>query len=226
MSVLTMNNVSFSYLKTKKQVLTDVDAEFESGKIYAIVGESGSGKTTLLSLVAGLTDCKAGEILYKGTNIKKINKNHYRSNEIGVIFQSYNLIITDTAVENIMLSLNLSGSKESDKKALSCALLEKVGVDRETAGRRILKLSGGEQQRVAIARSLSYNPNLIIADEPTGNLDSKNESGIMDIFKSLAHEDGKCVIIVTHSKSVTEYADVVYGITGGQLSEIKQNEEA
>lgn len=217
MNTLTMNNVSFSYRGTTKKVLTDVTAEFESGAIYAIVGESGAGKTTLLSLIAGLTDVNDGEIRYGGKNIKSINRNRYRSNEVGVIFQSYNLLFTDTAVENVMLSLHLSGSKESDKKAAAYVLLEKVGIDRETANRRILKLSGGEQQRVAIARSLSCNPNLVIADEPTGNLDGKNERVIMNILQGLAHEDGKCVIIVTHSKSVTEYADVVLEIENGIL---------
>jgi len=216
-----MNNVSFSYPGATRKVLSDVNAEFESGKIYTIVGESGTGKTTLLSLIAGLTDVSAGEIQYKETNIKRINKNRYRSNEIGVIFQSYNLLITDTAVENVMLSIHLSGNKVSNKKAVAYRLLEKVGINHETADRRILKLSGGEQQRVAIARSLSCNPNLIIADEPTGSLDSKNESTIMGILQGLAHEDGKCVIIVTHSKSVTEYSDEVFEITGGILKSKK-----
>jgi putative ABC transport system ATP-binding protein len=221
MNTLSMNNVSFSYPGATRKVLSDVNAEFESGKIYTIVGESGTGKTTLLSLIAGLTDVSAGEIQYKETNIKRINKNRYRSNEIGVIFQSYNLLITDTAVENVMLSIHLSGNKVSNKKAVAYRLLEKVGINHETADRRILKLSGGEQQRVAIARSLSCNPNLIIADEPTGNLDSKNESIIMGILQGLAHEDGKCVIIVTHSKSVTEYSDEVFEITGGILKSKK-----
>jgi putative ABC transport system ATP-binding protein len=221
MNTLSMNNVSFSYPGATRKVLSDVNAEFESGKIYTIVGESGTGKTTLLSLIAGLTDVSAGEIQYKETNIKRINKNRYRSNEIGVIFQSYNLLITDTAVGNVMLSIHLSGNKVSNKKAVAYRLLEKVGINHETADRRILKLSGGEQQRVAIARSLSCNPNLIIADEPTGNLDSKNESIIMGILQGLAHEDGKCVIIVTHSKSMTEYSDVVFEITGGILKSKK-----
>lgn len=217
MMILSMKNVSFSYSGGAKKVLTGIDAHFEEGKIYAIVGESGAGKTTLLSLIAGLTNSDSGEILYKGSNLRHIDKDHYRSSEVGMIFQSYNLLFTDTAEENVTLSLNLSGSQTKDKKRFAYELLSKVGIDKETADRRILKLSGGEQQRVAIARSLSYNPNLIIADEPTGNLDEKNESGIMDILLGLAHEDGKCVIIVTHSKSVSDYADVVLKIKNGML---------
>ncbi len=218
MAVLSMKDVSFSYKGNEKRVLNQISADFEDGKVYAIVGESGSGKTTLLSLIAGLTSSSSGVIAYKGKDIKNINKDHYRSNKIGVIFQSYNLLLSDTAAENVMLSIHLSGNKEKDKGRLAYGLLEKVGIDKEKAERKVLKLSGGEQQRVAIARSLSYNPNLIIADEPTGNLDEKNEKGIMDILQNLAHIEGKCVIIVTHSASVTEYADVVMEFRNGSLS--------
>ncbi len=219
MTVLSMKDVSFSYKGNEKKVLNHISADFENGKVYAIVGESGSGKTTLLSLIAGLTSCSSGVITYKDKDINNINKDHYRSNKIGVIFQSYNLLLSDTAVENVMLSIDLSGNKEKDKNRLAYELLAKVGIDKEKAERKVLKLSGGEQQRVAIARSLSYNPNLIIADEPTGNLDEKNEKGIMEILQNLAHMEGKCVILVTHSSSVTEYADVVMEIRNGSLSQ-------
>jgi putative ABC transport system ATP-binding protein len=218
MNVLSMNDVSFSYFGSSKKVLNGMNAEFGTGKIYVIVGESGAGKTTLLSLLAGLTDCNHGEIIYKGADLKTINKDNYRANEVGVIFQSYNLILSDTAVENVMLSLYLCGNKEKDKHRLAYSLLERVGIDRETANRRILKLSGGEQQRVCIARALSRRPDILIADEPTGNLDERNEDEILRIFTHLAHEDSRCVIIVTHSKSVIEYADVVLEIEGGTLT--------
>jgi putative ABC transport system ATP-binding protein len=139
-----------------------------------------------------------------------------------VIFQGYNLITNSTAVENIELSMNNSGSKDKVKTAYALALLERVGIDRETAGRKVLKLSGGEQQRVGIARALSNNPDILIADEPTGNLDNSTEQDILNIFTSLAHEDGKCVIIVTHSKKVSDIADKVYGMNGGVLSALRQ----
>jgi len=224
MSVLTLNNVTYKYEGTKKNVLKGVSAEFEAGKVYTIVGKSGSGKSTLLSLIAGLDISTSGEILHGETDLKKLDRDEYRAKGIGVIFQSYNLITNSTAVENIVLSMNISGTKDSNKKASAYVLLEKVGIDRETADRKILKLSGGEQQRVGIARALAHNPDILIADEPTGNLDTSTEDEILKIFTALAHEDGKCVIIVTHSKKVTSIADVVFGIKDGQMSEVRNNQ--
>jgi len=220
-SVLTLNNVTYKYEGTKKNVLKGVSAEFEAGKVYTIVGKSGSGKSTLLSLIAGLDISTGGEILHGDTNLKKLDRDEYRAKGIGVIFQAFNLITNATAIENIILSMNISGTKESDKKVFTYALLEKVGIDRETADRKILKLSGGEQQRVGIARALAHNPDILIADEPTGNLDTSTEEEILKIFTTLAHEDGKCVIIVTHSKKVTSIADVVYGIKDGQMTAVQ-----
>lgn len=135
-----------------------VTADFEIGRVYTIVGKSGFGKSTLLSLIAGLDVCPSGEIMFGGNSLKAIDRDDYRAKSIGVIFQSFNLITNATAIENIVLSMNISGSGKKDKKAFAYALLDKVGIDRETADRRILKLSGGEQQRVGIARVLSHNP--------------------------------------------------------------------
>ena len=223
MSVLTLNNVTYRYEGIKKNVLKGVSAEFEAGKVYTIVGKSGSGKSTLLSLVAGLDVCGDGEILHNETDLKKLDRDKYRAKGIGVIFQAFNLIANATAAQNIILSMNISGTKELNKKAFTYALLEKVGIDHETADRKILKLSGGEQQRVGIARALAHNPDILIADEPTGNLDASTEEEILKIFTASAHAEGKCVIIVTHSKKVTSIADVVYGIKDGQMSEVRSN---
>ncbi len=225
MSVLALKNVSYQYEGTKKSVLKNVNVAFESGKVYTIVGKSGTGKSTLLSILAGLDVCADGEILYGGASLKTLDRDNYRARSIGVIFQSFNLITNATAVENIVLSMNISGSNEKDKKAFTYALLDKVGIDRETANRKILKLSGGEQQRVGIARALSHNPDVIIADEPTGNLDSDTEAEVLKILTTLAREDGKCVIIVTHSKRVTSIADEVWGITDGKLLFLKQGKK-
>jgi len=222
-SVLTLNNVTYHYEGSKKNVLQNIDARFERGKIYTIVGKSGAGKSTLLSLISGLDITTGGEILCGGTDIRKLNRDDYRAKSIGVIFQSYNLLLNVSAVQNIVLSMSISRSPEKDKKAFAYALLEKMGIDRETADRKILKLSGGEQQRVAIARALAHNPAILIADEPTGNLDRETEGDILDIFKKLAREENRCVIIVTHSRKVTSIADVVYGIQYGQMSEIRKN---
>ena len=222
MSVLTLKNVTYAYDGTKKNVLKNVNAVFDKSKVYAIIGKSGSGKSTLLSLVAGLDVCKDGDIIYNESSLKSIDRDIYRAKNIGVIFQSFNLITNATAVENIVLSMNISGSMEKNKKAFAYDLLLNVGIDKETADRKVLKLSGGEQQRVGIARALSHNPDIIIADEPTGNLDNETEDSILKIMTSLAYNDGKCVIIVTHSKRVSSVADEIWNMKNGVLTSVKQ----
>lgn len=221
MGVLALKNVTYKYEGAKKAILKGLNTEFEAGKVYTIVGRSGAGKTTLLYLIAGLDVCTGGDIFHDGMNLKQLDRDSYRAKSIGVVFQSFNLLTNATAVENIVLSMNISGYKKADKKANAYTLLEKVGIDRETAGRKILRLSGGEQQRVAIARALSHNPDVIIADEPTGNLDPDTAAEILKIFSSLAHVDGKCVVIVTHSRQVTAIADKVWGINDGVLISVK-----
>ena len=221
MSLMKIEDLTYRYDGAKKNVLNKINAEFTKGKVYVIVGKSGSGKTTLLSLLSGLDICTDGNILYNEKNLKEINRDDYRAKSIGVIFQSYNLLLNATAADNIALSMNISGSGEKNKKDYAYALLDKMGVDRETADRKILKLSGGEQQRVGIARALSHEPDIIIADEPTGNLDTETESQILDILTDLAHNQDKCVIIVTHSKKVSAYADEIYGISDGKLVPVK-----
>jgi len=217
MSVLELKNVMYKYEGTKRNVLKGIDADFEAGKVYTIVGRSGSGKSTLLSLIAGLDVCSDGEITHGGRSLKELDRDEYRAKGIGVVFQSYNLITNASAVENIILSMNISGNPEPDKKAFAYTILGKIGIDRETADRKILKLSGGEQQRVGIARALANDPDIIIADEPTGNLDESTEAEILEILTGLAHNDGKCVIIVTHSKEVTAIADEILGIREGKV---------
>ena len=210
MSVLSLQNISFSYGKTP--VLKDISYEFEKGKMYCIIGKSGAGKTTLLSLLSGLAAPNAGEIIYDGKNVAKIDKYTFRSRYIGVVFQSFNLITKYTALENVVLSMDVSGAKIKNKKQKARELLESVGLDEDEANRRVLKLSGGQQQRVAIARALSYNPDIILADEPTGNLDKDTQRDIMDIFRNLANQ-GKCVILVSHSPDVASMCDERYELT-------------
>ncbi len=211
MSILELKNISYTYDK-KKYVLKDVNYSFEKGKIYAIVGKSGAGKTTLLSILSSLAAPSKGQILLEGKDVSDIDKYRFRSTEVGVIFQNFNLLTHLTARENVILSMDISAKKISDKKKLAAELLRKVEIDDEDIDRRVLQLSGGQQQRVAIARALSYNPNIILADEPTGNLDGETQAEIMNIFRGLADE-GKCVIIVTHSPDVAREADVVYELT-------------
>ena len=207
MSLLSLQNISFSYGKTP--VLSDISYEFEKGRMYCIIGKSGAGKTTLLSLLSGLATPTAGDIIYNGKSISRIDKYTFRSKYIGVVFQSFNLITKYTALENVILSMDVSGARIKDKKQKALELLESVGLDEDEANRRVLKLSGGQQQRVAIARALSYNPDIILADEPTGNLDRETQKEIMDIFRELA-DQGKCVILVSHSPDVAEMCDERY----------------
>ncbi|MCR5227243.1 MAG: ABC transporter ATP-binding protein [Eubacterium sp.] len=228
MSVLELDKISYTYDK-KTYVLKDFSCKFEAGKVYAIVGKSGAGKTTLLSLLAGLDKLSDGKILFEGKDITKVDKYTYRSNDVGVVFQSYNLLPKFTARENVELSIDLSKKKVKNKKELALDLLKKVGLSEEEANRRVLKISGGQQQRVAIARAIAYEPKVVLADEPTGNLDPENQDAIMEIFKSLAHNDNKCVIIVTHSQDVAAQADEVYELkpnkTGAKSKKKKQVEE-
>lgn len=217
MTCLELKDVSYRYDGSNEKVLKNINAAFESGKVYTIIGESGAGKSTLLALISGLDTCKNGDVFYNGKNLRELDRDEYRSKNIGVVFQSYNLLLNSTAVYNITLSMKISGINEKDKKSYAYTLLEKVGIDRETADRKVLKLSGGEQQRVGIARALSHNPDVIIADEPTGNLDEKTENAVLEIFSRLAHEDNKCVIIVTHSENVTSVADEIITIKKGVI---------
>ena len=212
--ILSIQNASYQYsdATSDEYAIKNISYDFEKGKIYAIRGRSGSGKTTLLSLISGLERCTEGTILFNGKDLKDINLDTYRNSGIGIVFQSYNLLPYMTASENIILSMDASGGKIDNKKQKAIELMESVGLKSDYADRRILRLSGGEQQRVAIARSLSYNPKMIVADEPTGNLDKQTESEILDIFKNLAHEEGKCVIIVTHSPNVCEIVDEIYDL--------------
>lgn len=208
--VLELKNVSFRYSKDSRRVLNDLSYSFEEGKLYAIVGRSGAGKTTLLSLLSGLAVPETGEVLMRGENIANLDRYHYRSHDIGVIFQSFNLLPKYTALENVLLSMDIAKAHYDDKKEYAVELLKKVALDEDEANRRILKLSGGQQQRVAIARALSYDPKIILADEPTGNLDQETQKEIMDIFLDLAHKENRCVIIVTHSPQAAKAADALY----------------
>ncbi len=209
MSIFKLENVEYSYDK-RRYVIKDCNYKFEKGKVYAIVGKSGAGKTTLLSMLSGLTRPTGGHIYYEDKDISAINQYDYRSKYVGVIFQSYNLLPHLTAKENVILSMDISNKKIENKSDRATQLLDDVGLYDEMINRKILKLSGGEQQRVAIARTLAYSPEVILADEPTGNLDGETQDNIMDIFCELAHEQDKCVVIVTHSPEVATRADVCY----------------
>ena len=224
MSILKLKDVSYTF-DGRTKVLDGLNYEFEKGKVYAIVGRSGAGKTTLLSLLSGLTSPTSGSIIFDNKDVKKIDRYKYRSHYVGVIFQQFNLLPHLNAVENVELSMRASGKNIADKRKRAIDLLQKVDLDDVLAKRRILKLSGGEQQRVAIARALSYDPDILLADEPTGNLDLTTQEDVMEIFSRLAHEENKCVIIVTHSPEVAASVDEVYELASLRKSQRRKNEK-
>ena len=208
MPTLELKNVSYAYEKGKA-VLQNVSAELETGKMYAILGPSGSGKTTLLSLLGGLDVPTQGSVLFDGEDIMAKGLEHHRRNHISLIFQSYNLIDYMTPVENVRLTAKLDAAP----------ILERLGLEQDEITRNVLKLSGGQQQRVAIARALASDAPVILADEPTGNLDADTAEEITAILKESAHTFGKCVVVVTHDREVAKQADVVLEIKRGHLKE-------
>ena len=208
MPTLELKNVSYAYEKGKA-VLQNVSGSLETGKMYAILGPSGSGKTTLLSLLGGLDVPTQGSVLFDGEDITEKGLEHHRRSHISLIFQSYNLIDYMTPVENVRLTAKLDAAP----------ILERLGLTKDETQRNVLKLSGGQQQRVAIARALASDAPVILADEPTGNLDADTAEEITAILKESAHVFGKCVVVVTHSGEVAKQADVVLEIKRGHLKE-------
>ena len=211
MSVLSMNKVSYQYKEARQNVLSQIDQEFEAGKFYAIIGKSGSGKSTLLSLLAALDNPTSGKILFEGEDIQEKGDSYHRKHHISLVFQNYNLIDYLTPLENIRL-VNPTATKE---------ILLQLGLEESHVNRNVLKLSGGQQQRVAIARALVSEAPIILADEPTGNLDEHTAGEIIDVLKALAKERQKCVIVVTHSKEVANAADTILELRETKLHKVK-----
>jgi ABC-type antimicrobial peptide transport system, ATPase component len=220
MEILKVCNVSYTYESKfqKVEAVKNVSCVFESGKMYAITGESGSGKSSLLSLLAGLDVPTSGEILYKGKSLQEMDRTKYRKDEISIIYQAFNLFPLLTAVQNVQYPLELNGmsAKEAEKKAKEC--LEMVDLTEEKHMRRPSRMSGGEQQRVAVARALAKGAFAVLADEPTGNLDSKNTDNVTALLKKIAQETETAVIIVTHDRELAEQADTIFSMKDGELT--------
>ena len=210
MNILEIKNVTYSYSNSRNNVLSYVNQGFELGKFYAIIGKSGTGKSTLLSLMAGLDKPDSGQILFKNEDIEKKGYTNHRKNNISLVFQNYNLIDYLSPLENIRLV---------NHKAPETILFD-LGLDKSQTKRNVMKLSGGQQQRVAIARALVSDAPIILADEPTGNLDSSTAGEIIDVLKKLAKERNKCVIVVTHSKEVAKAADITLELSGKKLKKV------
>lgn len=215
--MLSMKNVSYGYRNKNKVdilVLNNVSIDFKAGLFYSVYGASGSGKTTCLSLLGGLESPLKGTISLDGKDIKEIGYNNLRKNYVSYVFQDFHLFNYMSAIENVMLAIDITGKIKNNKLAKEKAveLLASLGLDSQEMNRRVTKLSGGQQQRVAIARALSTDAKYILADEPTGNLDKDNTQNIIDIFKKLVKEQGKCVIAVTHSERLKEQCDICYSL--------------
>ena len=213
MGILEIKNVTYNYSNSSELVLSKVNQKFEIGKFYAIIGKSGAGKSTLLSLLAGLDKPGKGQILFKGNDIEKDGYSNHRKNNISLVFQNYNLIDYLTPLENVRL-VNKNASE---------TILFELGLDKSQINRNVMKLSGGQQQRVAIARALVSEAPIILADEPTGNLDVDTAGEIIEILKKLAKERNKCVIVVTHSKEVANSADIILELRDRKLKKINKN---
>ncbi|OFP44498.1 multidrug ABC transporter ATP-binding protein [Streptococcus sp. HMSC067H01] len=213
MTLLQLQDLTYRYKNIAEAVLYKINYDFEPGKFYSIIGESGAGKSTLLSLLAGLDSPVEGAILFEGKDIREQGYSYHRMHHISLVFQNYNLIDYLSPLENIRLV---------NKKASKDTLLE-LGLDESQIKRNVLQLSGGQQQRVAIARSLVSEAPVILADEPTGNLDPKTAGDIIDLLKSLAEKTGKCVIVVTHSKEVAQASDITLELKDKKLTETRKN---
>ena len=207
MSVLALEKVNYAYEKMARKLLENVTIKFEEGKFYAILGGSGAGKSTLLGLLAGLDIPTSGKILCNGKDISEEGLPKHRKRNVSLVFQNYNLIDYLTPLENLRLVNHRADA----------GVLEKMGLEKEEINRNVMKLSGGQQQRVAIGRALVSDAPVILADEPTGNLDEDTASDIIDILRTAAHDEKKCVIVVTHSKQVAKAADVVLRLRNRKL---------
>lgn len=220
MPILNLENISYRYKNAQGTAVSGITYAFEEGKVYAIVGPSGSGKSTLLSLLAGLDSPTEGGVFFQGESLAGLDLDRYRRESVSMIFQAFHLFPLLTVMENVCFPMELRKVAPKDAKPYAASLLEGVGITKEQMGRFPSKLSGGEQQRVAIARSLASGVRVILGDEPTGNLDGANTQNIIDILGSLAHEKGYCVIIVTHDTEVAEAADVALRMKDGEMREV------
>ena len=223
--MIKIENVSYTYQSKYQTVKAVKNAtySFEPGVMYAITGRSGSGKSTLLSLLAGLDLPTSGTICVDGEDIRSINRDVYRMKKASMIYQAFHLFPLLTVMENVTFPMEIQKLPRSQAKERAASLLEKVGLKEDTWSKFPHMLSGGEQQRAAVARAVAAGGRIILADEPTGNLDSKNEAVIIELLKGLAHEDGFMVIVVTHNDTVAEAADAVLKMSDGELSEVRND---
>jgi putative ABC transport system ATP-binding protein len=211
--MLATKDLGYWYDNPDNILFEEVNLEFDTGKLYAIVGQSGSGKTTFLSLLAGLDTPKMGSIEFNGSDLKRIGLNNYRKKDVSVIFQSYNLFTYMSPLNNLMTAMAVTNAEHKGDKEYARDMLRQLGLSELQMDKNVQHLSGGQQQRVAIARTLVLDAQVIVADEPTGNLDEDNTAEVIELFQRIAHERDKCVIIVTHETAVAAACDVSYRLS-------------
>ncbi|KZM57429.1 ABC transporter ATP-binding protein [Aeribacillus pallidus] len=216
-ALLKFQDVSYWYSRDQKKVeiLKKINIDFEKGTFYTITGPSGAGKSTFLALAGALDSPKEGSILYEGKDLKKIGYSKFRNQYVSIVFQSYNLLPYMTALQNVVAAMEITKSSKKPYKQIALKTLEQMGISQDQAKQKVLTLSGGQQQRVSIARALCCESQLIVADEPTGNLDEQTSKEIVRIFQDLAHQEGKCVIMVTHDLTIASIADVNIHLSNG-----------
>ena len=219
MSIIELRDLHYTYRSRYRslEALRGISCSFEAGKFYAIMGRSGSGKTTLLSLMAGLDLPGQGEVLYEGVSTAELDLERYRREQVAVVYQNFRLLPLLTAAENVMLPMELQGERPRAARRRALELLERISLPESVGNAYPPMLSGGEQQRVAIARALGTGAKLLLADEPTGNLDTANGEAIVAILAGLAHREGYCVLVTTHSPTVARRADTVRHLQDGVL---------
>ena len=218
--MLKTKDLGYWYDNPKNSLFENVNLEFEAGQSYAIVGQSGSGKTTFLSLIAGLDKPKSGSIEFEGKDIGQIGLTNYRKKDVSIIFQSYNLFTYMSPLNNLLTAMAITESSHTGDKAFAADMLRKLGLTDEQMKQNVQQLSGGQQQRVAIARTMVCDARLVVADEPTGNLDEDNTAEVIELFQQIAHEQHKCVVIVTHELTVANACDNAYRLEKHEFSVI------
>ena len=220
MERIKVESVSYSYQNKYQTVeaVKDVTCTFETGKMYVITGESGSGKSTFLSLLAGLDIPMSGTIIVDGEDLSRIDRDAYRREKVAVIYQAFHLFPLLTALENVMYPLEIQGVARKEARERAKEYLREVGIDEKKFGKYPRMMSGGEQQRTAVARAMASGGRIILADEPTGNLDTENEEKIVELLISLAHDRDFTVIMVTHNRQIADRADVRLVMKDGRMN--------
>jgi putative ABC transport system ATP-binding protein len=219
-ALLEFKNIGYWYKQENKQhdILKNVNVSFDKGNLHTITGPSGSGKTTFLALASALDVPKEGSVLYEGKDIRKIGHATFRNKYVSIVFQSYNLFPYMTALQNVITAMEITKSPQKNKTGYALEMLQKVGISEKQARQKVLTLSGGQQQRVSIARALCCEADLIVADEPTGNLDEDTAKEIVHLFQTLAHQENKCVIVVTHDVNIAEISDINVRLSRGNIA--------